>query len=144
MDVQDFLTTWNLPGWGIFGLMIITLIKTWPIIQRNVLEARTAREGRYSARISELEDSVEECRKECDEHKEILRREITGLRRQHLSEQLQLVRTIADLFPDAPQLGLLLRTLESGQRSAAYMDHLIREDVDGPLGDVTGDAAKTP
>lgn len=143
MSVTDFIATYNLPGYGILCILIVTLIKTWPIIQKNSLEARSAREGRYSARITELERAVEECRKVCEADKDYLRKEMAGMRRQHLSEQLQLVRTIVELFPNAPQLTLLLRTLENGQRSAEYMTRMM-EDVKGPLGNVTGDAAKTP
>lgn len=129
-EVIEFIKGWNLPGYGIFLLMVVTLIKTWPIIQKNLIDARNAREGRYAQRISDLEDDVEGCRKECDDAKEAMRKEMIGMREQHLAEQLSLVRTIIEIFPDAPQLELLVRTLEGGKRALRY------------LGEVKGDTDK--
>ena len=62
-SIKDFITDWNVPGWGVFLLLCVTLVRVWPNLQKNNLEARDKRETRYSARITELEDAVEECRK---------------------------------------------------------------------------------
>jgi hypothetical protein len=114
----QLLTEWNgIPIWGMALVMLITLIKTYPIIQRNLLEARERRESRYSSRITELEAAVTACQKECEEHKQSLHSEISGLKAQHIMQQITLLRTIVDIFPDAPQLKLLLRALELGDRS---------------------------
>lgn len=125
----------NAPSWVLVLIVLVTLIKTWPIIQRNLYDAKEKRETRYGSRIRELEKDVEECRRECDEHKREMHYQMEGLRKQHRSEQLALVRTIVEIFPDAPQLHLLLRTLELGERSvavAAYVGETIGDAKTGP------------
>lgn len=134
-NFREFASMYNVPGWGLLLIAFITLVKIWPIIQKNLFEARETRETRYGMRIRELERDVADCRRECDEHKREMYSEIEGLRRQHRTEQLSLVRTIVELFPNAPQLTLLMRTLELGERrgvaEAAVAKH---------VGEVIGDA----
>lgn len=137
-QIAQLLTEWNgVPIWGMLIVMIVTLIKTYPIIQRNLLEARDKREGRYSLRITELEDAVEACQKECEQHKEELRKEIRdmhetllGQRRQHIQEQISLIAAIVESV-DNPILKQLLSRLQSVQRV---------EELSG----VVGDAQKLP
>jgi hypothetical protein len=138
-SIRDFITLWNLPGWAVFLLLCGTLIKTWPIIQKNLLEARDKRENRYSGRISELEEAVRLCQQECEDHKNELRKEIggltetiMGLRRQHVQEQISLITAIIESV-DNPLLKQLMKSLQSVQRA------LPRE-----LPGVVGDAAQTP
>lgn len=126
----EFIKVWNLPGWGMFLLMMIALIKTWPIIQKNLLDARESRESRYGSRIRDLEKAVADCQERELNREEAMRKELAGLRDQHLAQQLALVRTIIEIFPEAPKLQLLLKALETGQRSAAY------------IGEVVGDAGE--
>jgi len=122
-SIKDFITDWNVPGWGVFLLLCVTLVRVWPNLQKNNLEARDKRETRYSARITELEDAVEECRKECDQHKEILRIELRklelemlGMRRQHIQEQISLVSAIYESV-DSPVLKHLMTSLQSIQKA---------------------------
>jgi len=133
MSLWDIIREYNVPGFGILGVMIITLIKTWPIIQKNLLEAREAREGRYATRISELEKAVADCQERELAREDLMRKEINGLREQHLQQQLSLVRTIVDIFPNAPQLQLLLNALENSHRSVAAA---------AEIGNIVGDAKK--
>lgn len=118
----------SIPAWGIFLLMVVTLIKTYPIIQRNLLDARERRESRYSMRITELEAAVRACQEECEDHKNQLREEInhlnetlSGLRRQHVQEQISLVAAIIESV-DNPVLKQLMNSLKSVQRALPAED----------------------
>lgn len=139
MDWSGLVAAYSIPGYGILALMVLTLIKTWPIIQKNVLEARNVREGRYSSRISELEAAVIECRQECDDHKEELRSRINHLeekrlgdRQQNLQEQISLVSVLVKYVPN-PLLEQVLKSLESAKMRLPY-----------ELTGVTGDAGAHP
>jgi acyl-CoA reductase-like NAD-dependent aldehyde dehydrogenase len=141
-SIKDFVAAWNLPGWGILLVLVATIIKTWPIIQRNLLDARERRESRYSTRISELEEMVRQCQQECEDHKEELRNEIhklemerLGDKRQHVQEQISLVAVLVENI-DNPILKQILSQLQNVQRS---LPEKVRE-----LTGVVGDAAKTP
>jgi hypothetical protein len=129
----------SLPGWAVVVILVGSLIKIWPIIQRNLLDARDKRDHRYSTRISELERAVHECQKECEDHKNELRKEISGLtetimglRRQHVQEQISLITAIIESV-DNPLLKKLMKSLESVQRA-------LPREIPG----VAGDAGKTP
>lgn len=141
-NAVNFITAWNLPSWGILLLMIVTLIKTWPIIQRNLLDARERRESRYSLRITELEEAIRKCQEECEDHKEELRSQIhaielerLGDKRQHVQEQISLVAVLVQNI-DNPILKQILSQLQTVQRS---LPQEVRE-----LTGVVGDAAQTP
>lgn len=134
MSLWRFLQDWGLvPAWGLFFLVLVALIKAWPSLQKNSLEHKENRESRYSKRISELEQAVRDCQRECEDHKDELRKEVLGMRRQHLQEQISLVMIIMDSV-DNPTLKQLLARLQSTQRSYGLE----------PLGEVVGDAAQTP
>ncbi len=141
-SIRDLITAWNLPSWGIFLLMIAALIKAWPIIQKNLLDAKERRESRYSERISELKGAVRKCQEECEDHKEELRHEIhklemerLGDRRQHVQEQISLVAILVENI-DNPMLKRILSQLQNVQRG---LPEKARE-----LTGVVGDAGKTP
>lgn len=116
------------PLWGIFLLMIISIIKTYPIIQKNLLDARDKRENRYSERIRELEAAVHACQKECEEHKTELRKQLDGLRRQNIQDQISLVSVLVQ-GTDNPALKKVLETLQSVQRALPV------EELPGVAGD---------
>ena len=116
-SIVDYLRYIGSPAQvGLFFLALITLIKTWPIIQKNVMEARERKESRYSTRIETLEKKVEDCRAECDRDKKILLEEIHGMRRQHVQEQISLINAIIESV-NAPELKTFLKMLESVQRT---------------------------
>jgi hypothetical protein len=122
MEFKEFITAWNLPGWGIFLLCLITLIKTWPLIQKNLLDARETRETRHGKRIKDLEEAVDECRRECEEQKESMRAEMSRLqeqrlndRAQNLQEQISLVSILVQSV-DNPILQRVLEQLQTAKR----------------------------
>lgn len=140
-SIVNSLPAWigTAPAWGLFLLCCATLIKTWPIIQKNVLDARERKESRYSQRITELEGKVSECQRECEEHKEALRVELRKLeekrlgdRQQHIQEQISLVSILVK-HVDNPLLAKVLEQLQSTQRALPH-----------ELTGAVGDAAKKP
>lgn len=117
--------TW--PAWLVgtpsqFALLIIALvalIKVWPILQRNILDAKERRESRYSARITHLEQAVKECHSQCEEQKNGLRVEVRRLeelrlsdRAQNLQEQISLVSILVKNV-DNPLLDRILQSLQA-------------------------------
>lgn len=143
-QVWRWLTVWSgVPVWGMFLLFLVTLVKTYPIIQRNLLDAREKRESRYSIRIRDLEEAVVICQRTCEADKEEMRKEIrelneklVGLRRQHVQEQISLVAAIIESV-DNPMLKQMLNALQSVQRTLPAAEVVA-------VGEVTGDAAKQP
>lgn len=125
--MEGFTLEW--PAWlgspsqvALLVIVIVTLIKTWPIIQRNILDAKERRESRYSQRISELEKAVTSCQQECEDHKEELRQQIGKLERQrlddraqNLQEQISLVAILVKNV-DNPMLAQILETLQAHKR----------------------------
>lgn len=114
------------PTWALFVMIGITLIKTWPIIQRNVLDAKDRRESRYSQRITDLEKAVKDCQEECEDHKEELRSELRNLeekrlgdRRQHIQDQISLVSILVKNI-DNPLLAQILTQLQTTQRTLPH------------------------
>lgn len=123
-DIIDGLPAWigTAPAWALVLLTAGTLIKTWPIIQKNLLDAKERRESRYSERISQLERMVQECQAECEESKEVLRAEIRALeekrlgdRKQHLQDQISLVSVLVANI-DNPLLAQILQQLQATER----------------------------
>jgi esterase/lipase len=126
------------PAWALILLCIGTLIKTWPIIQKNLLEAKEKRESRMGNRITELERMVRECQQECEDHKEELREEIRRLenqrlndRHQNLQEQISLVSILVRNV-DNP---ILAQVLEQLQRTKTALPHTLT----GVVGDAKTD-----
>lgn len=128
--MPDWIGT--VPAWGMFILMVMTAIKTYPLIQKNLLDAREGRESRYGKRISELEEAVAQCQRECAEQTQKLLNEIAGLRRNHIQEQISLVSAIIESV-DNPLLKQLLTTMQSVQRTLPQVEF---------VGGVEGDANK--
>lgn len=127
-SMLDGLPSWTgtAPAWGLFLLCAAALIKTWPLIQKNLLDAKERRESRYSQRITELEAAVKTCQHECEEHKEVIRVELRkteerrlGDRQQHLQEQISLVSLLVKNI-DNPLLDKILTQLQATQRSLPY------------------------
>jgi hypothetical protein len=111
--------------WILLASVLTTLIKTWPLIQERVHTAKAAQRKDYRDRIQELEGQVRTCQEECAADKEELtgeikklHEEIFGLRKQHVQEQISFARAILDsLGRESPQLNILLRALENGQKT---------------------------
>lgn len=87
--------------WGLLGLAFITLIKTWPIIQQRVIEARAQQADEDQSlrtdllsRIGELEEELREERKRCSEELQRLRGELIGVTRQFVQFQLAVAQAI--------------------------------------------------
>ena len=115
---------------ALLGILIRQLVP-WKQLTLNA-EQQIRKELRD--RIAELKTAhadvtgrLLKCETECNEHKIAVERDILGMQKQHLSEQLALVQTIADLFPDAPQLQLLIKELETGQRSVTYIGGAVED-----------------
>jgi esterase/lipase len=153
-SLKAFVLAWNIPGWGIFLLCTVTLIKTWPIIQKNLLDARANADQRaskerdsiadyYRHEIEMLRDEVRQCRESCEKQEAALLNKIDdlnetihGMRRQHIQEQISLISAvIQSIGADHPLLKQLLLSFETVQRALPH----------GPLGNVEGDTAhQTP
>jgi esterase/lipase len=150
-NLKDFVLAWNVPGWGIFLLLAVTLIKTWPIIQKNLLDARANADRRaakerddlsdyYRHEIEMLREEVRQCRESCEKQErelvnkiEELNETIHGMRRQHIQEQISLISAvIQSIGADHPLLRQMLLSFETVQRALPQ----------GPLGNVEGDAAQ--
>lgn len=114
---------------ALFGLALITLIKVWPIIQKNVFDAREAREGRYGQRISHLESELTRCHEECKEKIENLDAVIHGMRNQRTAEQIAMMRAILRTVED-PGLRKQLEMLEALNMTIAPATY-----VGGPVED---------
>ena len=121
-EARQFLSTLGSPSHLVLmTVVILTLIKVWPIIQKNVYEARTAKRGEYNKRITDLENALQACREDCDARDDEAKREIRslhdelfGLRKQHMQEQISFARAILDsLGRESPQLSVLLTALEN-------------------------------
>jgi hypothetical protein len=133
----------SVPLWGLFATVLVTLIKTWPIIMERVEAAKAGRRVAYKDRITELEKQVQDCWEKCEARdaeatKEIrgLHDEIFGLRKQHMQEQISFARAIIDsLGKESPQLAVLLSAMENGQKALeATRRRRIRE-LRGVVGD---------
>lgn len=112
-------------------IVILALIKAWPIIQAKVLEATLVREGRYGERIQHLESELKRCHEECNVKIERQNTIIMGMRDQRSAEQLAMMRAILRTIED-PVLRKQMEMLEAMQpiHSAEY------------VGEVKGDSAK--
>lgn len=97
---------------ALFTLIFITLIKVWPILQKNVLDAQNSREGRYGQRISDLERDLRRCHEECQERINHLDKIIAGMRTQRSAEQIAMMRAILRTVED-PGLRKQLELLEA-------------------------------
>jgi uncharacterized membrane protein (DUF106 family) len=139
-DLVKDLPPWlgTAPAWGLLVLAVIAAIKTWPLVHKNLLDAKERRESRYSQRITELEQAVKTCQQECDDHKEALRVELRNLeekrlgdRKQHLQDQISLVSILVKNI-DNPLLDRVLQQLQSTQRSLPH-------ELTGVIGDADKD-----
>jgi hypothetical protein len=137
----------SVPMWFLLATVIGTLIKTWPAIMERVEVAKARKSVAFKDRIAELEAQVKDCWEKCDARdaeatREIrgLHDEIFGLRKQHMQEQISFARAILDsLGKDSPQLSVLLKAMENGQRSLEAA-HLKKQKDVHELTGVTGDA----
>jgi hypothetical protein len=126
-DIAVHLPDWagTAPQWAILAAVLIALIKTWPLIQQQLIAAAEGRRSAYYKRIAELEAAVRKCQEECAADKDDmlqqikgLHEELFGLRKQHIQEQISFARAILDsLGRESPQLNILLRALENGQKA---------------------------
>lgn len=131
--LQWLLTIGSPAQVALFGLALITLIKTWPILQKNVIDARESREGRYGQRISHLEMELRRCHEDCSEKIAVLDSVIHGMRNQRTAEQIAMMRAILRTVED-PTLRKQLEMLEALNTSVTPATH-----VGGPVNDVQGE-----
>ena len=132
------------PMWLIFGAIVTTLIKTWPVIMERVEMAREGRRAHAGGRIGELEALLDECRKECDRRDEIYKTEIDALKTkinneawQRVQSEISLVNTLVQLLPNN-ELKLILEALQ--KRSALLPSAATA--VGGPFEDAKGNGGK--
>jgi hypothetical protein len=137
--MTEFMRSW--PSWlgspsqfALLIIVILALIKVWPIIQKQLMDARAGREGRYSKRIRELEDNLERCHRECGERIDKLQTKINNEAMQRVQSEISLVSTIIQVV-DAPQLKAILAALEK-RKGLLLLDV---EQISGPFGDIEGD-----
>jgi hypothetical protein len=117
--MEEFALVW--PEWlgtpsqlALLVIVILALIKMWPIIQAKVLEATLVREGRYGERIKHLEEELQRCHEECSKKIESLRDTIMGMRDQRAAEQIAMMRAILRTV-ESPELRKQLEMLEALQ-----------------------------
>ncbi len=129
MDFIEKLPSWagTLPQWGVFVLLLIAVVRTSPEWLNTWTRLRAERSNRLGKRILELEQQVKECQRECDEHKELLRREVHGLKTQRLAEQTTIMKAILRMSND-PEVARQLTLLEA---MSASLPPIILEDEDG-------------
>lgn len=126
-DFSEFLRSGTPPQWALLALAFITFLKfVLPWRQQSFVN-----EAQYRKENKELMDRVIKCERECEEHKKALHEEMFGMRKQHMQEQISFARAIIDSLPDNPQLHLLLKALENGQKSLKYIEEV--EQVGGPV-----------
>lgn len=124
----------SLPGWGLFIVVLGYLGREWlknqPIQQKQTIEERLAIKGGYTARITELEQAIENERKNCARELSLLRDEIgdlqstmMGMQRQHTQEQISLINAIISSI-DAPELKALVKSLETVQAMSRLSAHV--------------------
>jgi hypothetical protein len=111
----------TVPQWGLVLLVAIAVVRTSPQWFETWVQARREWHDRHGRRIKDLEEQLAECRRECDEQREIHRTEIDGLRKQRNSEQLAIMRAIVRMSgdPAVKQQLTLLEAMEEGLAQAA-------------------------
>lgn len=117
-------------------LVVIALIKIWPILQKQVFEARASREGRYGERIRHLEIELHKCHEECAAKIEKLQTKINNEAWQRVQSEISLVSTIIQVV-DAPQLRQILAALERRKMTLIQIEAV--ENLAGPVDDAKGD-----
>jgi chromosome segregation ATPase len=113
----------SVPMWGVFAMILITLIKIWPQLRQQGIDERLNIRDRYLERIKDLVADVQHCRDECDAQERRLQAEIDILKDklnneawQRVQGEISLVNTLIQIV-DAPQLKAILAALEKRQRT---------------------------
>lgn len=118
----------NVPAWilvlSLLAWVVNSAIKNHPIISQQKIDDRHRIKDSYVSRIQSLERQILEDRERCDREIGLLRDEIgdlqdkiIGIQRQHVQEQISLINSIISSI-DAPELKILVRSLESVQAAA--------------------------
>lgn len=108
----------SVPMWGVFAMVLITLIKVWPVLRAQTLAERVNMRDRFLARVKELSAEIKTARDECDTLKRKMQEEIDLLKNklnneawQRIQGEISLVHTLIEIV-DAPQLKRILDALE--------------------------------
>lgn len=132
----------SFPLWALFLTVVGTLIKTWPLIQKNLIDAKMLKAGGYAKRITELEDKLSNCEVKCDEREVLFKKEIDDLKQklnneawQRVQSEISLVATLVQIVPN-PMLGQILEALKRRSTTLQAV-----EMVAGPFADAAGDEA---
>lgn len=129
LQILKALTSLGTPvQFATFALVLITLIKVWPIIQKQLHDITNQREGRYGERIKWLESELHKCHEECAAALTAMRVELDGLKDQRRAEQIAMMRAILRTVDD-PSLRKQLEMLEALQMTGVV------EKIDGPVED---------
>jgi hypothetical protein len=123
----DKFPSWlgSAPLWGVFAMILITLIKVWPQLKQQGIDERLNIRDRYLARINEMRtevaiarEEVRQCKRDCDAQEVRLQGEIDILKNklnneawQRVQSEISLVNTLIQVV-DAPQLKAILAALE--------------------------------
>jgi hypothetical protein len=133
MDETQILNTLSSLGtpaqFATLALILIALIKVWPIIQKQLHDITNQREGRYGERIKHLETELHRCHEECTTKIQGLTEIIDGLKAQRIAEQIAMMRAILRTIDD-PNLRKQLEMLEALQMTTGQVTH-----VGGPVKD---------
>jgi RNA binding exosome subunit len=133
MDETQILNTLSSLGtpaqFATLALVLIALIKVWPIIQKQLHDITNQREGRYGERIKWLESELHKCHEECTEKIKALTEIVDGLKAQRIAEQIAMMRVILRTIDD-PSLRKQLEMLEALQMTTDHVTH-----VGGPIKD---------
>lgn len=121
--MQSMVLDW--PTWlgtplqgGTLLILTIFLIRTSPAWYTTWSTLRLAKSNQNAERIKDLEQQIIDCRRDCDEQTNELRKEIQGLRQQRNSEQLVIMRAIVGMSGD-PAVKQQLELLEAMEVSLA-------------------------
>lgn len=144
---MEELASFQWPAWlgtpsqfALLAVVVITLIKTWPLIQKNLMDAKLLKEGGYAKRITDLEGKLDECKRDCDERDRTSQTTIDSLKQQinneawqRVQSEISLVNTLIQIVPN-PMLGQILEALKKRSGTLQPIE------LDGPVKDTQGEA----
>jgi hypothetical protein len=133
-DILQWVRWFGTPSQiALLVIVLVTLIKTWPIIQKQLGDVMLAREGRYGARITHLESELKKCHEECTEKIDKLNNTIYGMRKQDFAKQHAIMRAIVRMSndPDVKQQLVLLEAMEvSASREVTEINGVVGDKGD--------------
>ena len=115
----------TVPQWAMFLTLFVAAIKLVPVLRQQTLDADTSHAASWQKECENLRAALKAQQDQCHADNEVFRKEITrlneelfGMRKQHITEQIELINVIMNSV-DAPQLKGMLRLLERVQTQLA-------------------------